>query len=238
MSSRQATRPSQHSRPRRSESRSRQERGVRTEEAILQATMRLLATRGIHGTSLDLLAEEVGVAKSSILWHFGSKEELLLRVAERVYDEVAKGPVQKILALENFEERAEASWRFFSETLRQKPELRRVMLYLIFESVEGRPELRARLQQLYRGIRDLYETGLRGVVPDEDQRRRLAVISVASLDGLFLQWLLEPEAIDLEALHDELRALREGARHMVRSAGGGRSGPRPGPRTKGAETDD
>ncbi len=216
MTSRPAARPAQRSRPRRGAARSRQERGVRTEEAILKATMRLLATRGIHGTSLDLLAEEVGVAKSSILWHFGSKEELLLRVAERVYDEVARGPAQKILAIPTFEERAEASWRFFSETLRQNPELRRVMLYLIFESVEGRPELRARLQQLYRGIRDMYETGLRGVVPDEHQRRRLAVISVASLDGLFLQWLLEPEAIDLEAMHDELRALREGARHMVR----------------------
>jgi len=198
---------------------------VRTEEAILQATMRLLATRGIHGTSLDLLAEEVGVAKSSILWHFGSKEELLLRVAERVYDEVARGPVQKILALTSFEERAEASWRFFSETLRQNPELRRVMLYLIFESVEGRPELRARLQQLYRGIREMYETGLRSVVPDDAQRRRLAIISVASLDGLFLQWLLEPEAIDLEALHDELRALREGARRMVRGTTGDAAGP-------------
>ena len=225
MTSRPATRPAQHSRPRRGEGRSRQERGVRTEEAILQATMRLLATRGIHGTSLDLLAEEVGVAKSSILWHFGSKEELLLRVAERVYDEVAKGPVQKILALENFEERAEASWRFFSETLRQKPELRRVMLYLIFESVEGRPELRARLQQLYRGIRDMYETGLRGVVPDEGQRRRLAVISVASLDGLFLQWLLEPEAIDLEALHGELRALRGAVRAGGRGTAGAATGP-------------
>ena len=58
----------------------------------------------------------------------------------------------------------------------------------------------------------MYETGLRGVVPDEAQRRRLAVISVASLDGLFLQWLLEPEAIDLEALHDELRKLRGAVR--------------------------
>src|SRR5215468_11445787 len=152
--------------------RGRQERGVRTEEAILQATLRLLAARGVQGTSLDLLADEVGVAKSSILWHFGSKEELLLRVAERVYEEVASGPVQRILALPTFEERAEASWKFFSETLRQKPELRRVILYLIFESVEGRPELRARLQQLYRGIREMYETGLRSVVPDDAQRRR------------------------------------------------------------------
>src|SRR5215813_6812273 len=230
MPPRQATRPARSQRPRRADGRARQERGVRTEEAILQATMRLLATRGIQGTSLDLLADEVGVAKSSILWHFGSKEELLLRVAERVLDEVARGPVQKILALPTFEERAEASWKFFSETLRQKPELRRVILYLIFESVEGRPELRARLQQLYRGIRDMYETGLRSVVPEAAQRRRLAIISVASLDGLFLQWLLEPEAIDLEALHDELRDLRDSARRMVRGRGG-RTEPRPGPRT-------
>src|SRR5690349_8604575 len=69
--------------------RARQERGVRTEEAILEATLKLLSTRGIHGMSLDLLSDEVGVAKSSILWHFGSKEELLLRVAERVLEEVA-----------------------------------------------------------------------------------------------------------------------------------------------------
>jgi AcrR family transcriptional regulator len=209
--------------PRRADGRARQERGVRTEEAILQATMRLLAARGIQGTSLDLLADEVGVAKSSILWHFGSKEELLLRVAERVLDEVARGPVQKILALPTFEERAEASWQFFSETLRQNPELRRVMLYLIFESVEGRPELRARLQQLYRSIREMYETGLRSVVPDAAQRRRLAVITVAALDGIFLQWLLDPEAVDLEDLHDEMRALRAGAARAAAGAPNKRS---------------
>ncbi len=197
--------------PHRGEGRARQERGVRTEEAILQATMRLLGTRGIQGTSLDLVAEEVGVAKSSILWHFGSKEELLLRVAERVYDEVTRGPVQKILARQSFEERAEASWRFFAETLRQNPELRRVILHLIFENVEERPELRVRLQQLYRGIREMYQAGLRDVVADARRRERLAVITVAALDGIFLQWLLDPDAVDLPALHDELRLLREGA---------------------------
>jgi len=46
--------------------RARQERGVRTEEAILQATLRLLATRGIHGMSLDLLADEVGIAEREL----------------------------------------------------------------------------------------------------------------------------------------------------------------------------
>ena len=197
--------------------RARQERGVRTEEAILQATLRLLAARGIHGTSLDLLAEEVGVAKSSILWHFGSKEELLLRVAEHVLEEMARGPVAKILALPTLEQRTEATWRFFSDTLRERPELRRLVLYLIFESAEERPELRARLQQLYRGIRELYEAGLRSAVRDAERRRRLAIISIATFDGLFLQWLLDPKSLDLEALHREFRHIAELARSPRRN---------------------
>jgi len=199
--------------------RARQQRGVRTEEAILSATLRLLAARGVHGTSLDLLAEEVGVAKSSILWHFGSKEELLLRVAERVFEEVARGPARQILALPTWEQRSAATWRFYAETLRQKPEVRRLVLYLIFETAEGRPELRARLQQLYRGMRELFAEGLRGVVADPEKRRRLATLSIAALDGIFLQWLLDPASADLDALQRELRALAEQAQTPRRRTG-------------------
>jgi AcrR family transcriptional regulator len=194
-----------HVPPLRSAYRPRQERGVRTEAAILEATMRLLAARGVHGTSLEAVAEAAGVAKSSVLWHFGSKEELLLRVAEHVFEQVARGPVREILGLPTIEEREEATWRFFSETLHERPELRRLIPYLIFESAEGRPELRERLQQLYRGIRELYESGLREAVADAEQRRRFAMISIATFDGLFLQWLLEPEAVDLNALQREFR---------------------------------
>jgi AcrR family transcriptional regulator len=212
------TRPVRASRPA-SASRGRQQRGVRTEEAILQATLRLLAARGVHGTSLDLLADEVGVAKSSILWHFGSKEELLLRVAERVFEEISRGPARDILALPTLEDRSEAMWRFYADTVRRRPELRRVVLYLVFETAEGRPELRARLRQLYRNLRELFAEGLRGVVSDAAQRRRLATVSVAALDGLFLQWLLEPDELDLEALHQEMRGLAERARGGRRRKG-------------------
>ncbi len=204
--------PPPHSGPARHGARARQQRGVRTEQAILDATVRLLASRGVQGTSLDLVAEEVGVAKSSILWHFGAKEELLLRVAERVFEELAQGPARMVLALPTIEERTEATWRVFMDTVRVRPEMRRLLLYLIFESAEGHPELRARLQRLYRRVRELFAAGLRSEIPDERQRYRLATVSIAAFDGLFLQWLLDPEEIDLEALHREMRTLAEGAR--------------------------
>lgn len=187
---------------------------MRTEEAILAATLRLLAARGIHGMSLDLLAEDVGIAKSSILWHFGSKEELLVRVAERIFEEIARGPARDILALPTLEERGVATWRFYADTVHHRPELRRLVLYLIFEAIEGRPELRDRLRQLYRGMRELFAEGFRGVVDDAARCRRIATLSVATLDGLFMQWLLDPDAVDLDALHEEWRALAEGTRRV------------------------
>jgi AcrR family transcriptional regulator len=187
--------------------RARQRRGLRTERAIIDATAALLAQRGVHGTSLDAVADAVGVAKSSILWHFGSKEGLLLRVAETVFAEVASGRVQEILALESFEARVEATWRLFEENVRDAPALRRLVLHLIFESVDGRPEVRARLQQLYRAMRELFEAGLGGVVPDAARRRRASVIAVATFDGVFLQWLLDPDAVDIAALHRDVTEL-------------------------------
>ncbi len=184
---------------------------MRTEAAILDATLRSLARRGIHETSLDLIAAEVGVAKSSILWHFGSKEGLLLRVAERAFSTIEHGPAREILALPTFRQRGEAMWRFYSDTIHQQPEVRRIVLYLIFGSAEGRPELRARLQQLYRGMRTLFAAGLQDVIADARQRHHLATLAIAALDGIFLQWLLDPTAVDLEALQSQIRLLTQHA---------------------------
>jgi AcrR family transcriptional regulator len=187
----------------------RQRRGLRTEAAILDATLQSLAVRGIHATSLDLIAAEVGVAKSSILWHFGSKEGLLLRVAERAFEEMEKGPARDILSLPSLEERSRAVWDRYLQSLERRPALRRVVLYLIFESTEGRPELRARLQRLYRSLRTLFAAGLRENVGDAERARGIATLAVATLDGLFLQWLLEPEALDLPALQRQLRGVAQ-----------------------------
>jgi AcrR family transcriptional regulator len=54
------------------------------EEAILEATNRLLATRGYEAMSMDEIAAEVGVAKGSLYKHFDSKEALAAAVMVRL----------------------------------------------------------------------------------------------------------------------------------------------------------
>ncbi|MBW2522576.1 MAG: TetR/AcrR family transcriptional regulator [Deltaproteobacteria bacterium] len=57
---------------------------VRSE--ILRAATELFAARGFDGTSLQAIADAVGIRKASLLYHFRTKEELRLSVLAAVLD--------------------------------------------------------------------------------------------------------------------------------------------------------
>ncbi|HET9346897.1 MAG TPA: helix-turn-helix domain-containing protein [Candidatus Limnocylindrales bacterium] len=83
--------------------------GARSHEAILEAAARLASTRGLDRLSIGELADAVGISKSGLYAHFGSKEELQLATidaAEEVFDRVvvaraesAKPGLPRVLAL-------------------------------------------------------------------------------------------------------------------------------------------
>ena len=56
----------------------RRERGRRTRESILQTAVQLATVEGIDGITIGRLASELGMSKSGLFAHFGSKEELQL----------------------------------------------------------------------------------------------------------------------------------------------------------------
>jgi len=56
----------------------RRERGRRTRELILETAVHLATVEGIDGITIGRLAAELGISKSGLFAHFGSKEELQL----------------------------------------------------------------------------------------------------------------------------------------------------------------
>src|SRR5947209_15401958 len=69
--------------------------GVRTQSAIVREAVSLATVDGLEGLSIGNLAAALGVSKSGLHAHFGSKQELqLATVAEaaRIFDEEVVQP--------------------------------------------------------------------------------------------------------------------------------------------------
>jgi AcrR family transcriptional regulator len=75
--------------------RARRSDGERSRAAILHESARLATVTGIDGLSIGLLADQVGMSKSGLFAHFGSKEGLQLATmdaAQVVFDEHVLDP--------------------------------------------------------------------------------------------------------------------------------------------------
>ena len=62
--------------------RKRRQDGERSRAAILHAAAQLATVEGINGLSISRLADAVGMSKSGLFAHFGSKEQLQLETVE------------------------------------------------------------------------------------------------------------------------------------------------------------
>ncbi len=69
--------------------RSQAERRSESEDALLNAAALLIAERGVERASLASIGESAGASRGLPTHHFGSKEGLVARLAERVQDHVA-----------------------------------------------------------------------------------------------------------------------------------------------------
>jgi AcrR family transcriptional regulator len=61
-------------------------KGSATKSAILQAALEIASKSGLEGITIGHLAESVGMSKSGVFAHFGSREELQIEVIRKYYE--------------------------------------------------------------------------------------------------------------------------------------------------------
>jgi AcrR family transcriptional regulator len=66
--------------------RTQAERRAAAEAALLQAAAELIVERGIEGASLRSISERAGISRAMPGYHFGSKDALIARIADRGHE--------------------------------------------------------------------------------------------------------------------------------------------------------
>ncbi|WP_458318627.1 TetR/AcrR family transcriptional regulator [Mycolicibacterium brisbanense] len=59
-------------------------------ERVLEAALALFAEHGVNGTSLQMIADRLGVSKAAVYYQFHSKDEIVLAVVQPVFDDMAR----------------------------------------------------------------------------------------------------------------------------------------------------
>jgi AcrR family transcriptional regulator len=173
----------------------RTKRGERTRNHILEVTRKLFAQPGFRGVTLDQIAEETGTAKSSILWHFGTKEHLLLEVLDGIMREL-EANYRRIHPEDlPLEKKVQFLIQEYVRLAEKYPESGTVFFGMLFDA-ELINTIRDRVKEMYREYRALVLHHLvdSGVPASE----HLAAAMTALFDGLFIQWYLDPEGVDME----------------------------------------
>jgi TetR/AcrR family transcriptional regulator len=176
-------------------------------QQIYAAALELFSRRGYHGVRVEEIARQAGISKGNFYWYFPSKKELfrslVLESLQQVLQpflrliEENRSPEDKLLAL------AEASLRLG----RAQRETLRLLFQLMLQKELAElllPELRQEWQR-YRDI-----TAALFAQKGETNPRGVATAYLATLDGLTLQSLFEPELFDWDEV---LAALQERFTH-------------------------
>jgi AcrR family transcriptional regulator len=172
-------------------------------QQVLDAALHVLATRGMLHASVQDIADEAGLSKGSVHYHFDSKEELVERVLAhacaaieahvRASFEAPGTPVEKVRAA------VSTMWALRRDGA---PEIR-VMTDLFAQarqnerlrSALGDELRRARAQILDVGLRSLEAMGLKPRVSLEVIPR----LVLAALDGLAIHHVVDPVSVEEEA---------------------------------------
>ncbi|WP_019971804.1 TetR/AcrR family transcriptional regulator [Mycobacterium sp. 141] len=59
-------------------------------ERVLEAALALFAEHGVNGTSLQMIADRLGVSKAAVYYQFHSKDEIVLAVVQPVFDDLSR----------------------------------------------------------------------------------------------------------------------------------------------------
>jgi AcrR family transcriptional regulator len=93
-------------------------RGEATKQKLFEATLRLAASRGLVGLTVDDIATEAGVAKGTVYYNFGSKDGLvdaLLRYGVGLLAERLRAATTGGDPLETIESQVDTALEFISE---------------------------------------------------------------------------------------------------------------------------
>lgn len=187
--------------------RTQAERTALSDQRMFDAAIQLINERGTQKTTLKEIGELAGYSRGLANYRFGSKDGLLGELFTH-FDGMWKQHLNSYLGDLEGVSALFAAANALRDFLNKESTSMRAMYILWYESLGHESEIRTRLAEhhdVYRtdATRWIEEARAADEVSDVINAEQFAVQYCAFIFGLVYQWLVNPKAIDLDAVFDD-----------------------------------
>ncbi len=171
---------------------------------ILESSIKVFSEKGIYQATLADVAAAAGISKGTLFYYYRSKNDLLYDILDISIREITE-LVARVLQ-EGEGEISKELFVLIFRSLLKYDFLMKINYYLVQEALLDNKTFAEKFRDKYENWRQDIRSALGKIrvnlSPAAKDAR--AAILLAAIDGLCLQYLLEPEALDLDAVCTEL----------------------------------
>lgn len=179
---------------------------------IVETTIETIASRGFAHTTLNDIAREAGVSTGVITYHFKNKDDLIEQSIKKLFEAPNAYVIERVEGKETCRDKLrayiQANIDFMTEHRSQS-----VALIYSFGSISSEQERHRIMARQHRKIRrflaKILRTGQDAGEFCEFDCEAVAQIVFSALEGIMLQWVLDPEGVKLDGCATELISMAE-----------------------------
>ena len=186
------------------------ERSALSDQRMFEVAIELVNERGTAKTTLKDIGERAGYSRGLASYRFGSKDGLWMELFAR-FDEIWKAHLSQYLAGKRGLAALEAAVQAQRDIFTRESGYLRAMYILWYESLGRESDIRASLARHHviyrRDVREWIEQAqAEGNVKPDIDAEHFAVGYCSTMFGTIYQWVVAPDAIDIDTFFDSFAA--------------------------------
>jgi len=179
-------------------------------EYLLDTAFRCLSRYGFSGTTMERMAEEAGVSKGTLTYYFKNKEDITCRIASHVAAGFFTEVRQALQELDDPRERLVRAIELLWTGYMAQPELI-TGYYDLWAQSFFYPALKQQVIAIYTEFRRIFLDELVRLSaeagPDGKRLLNDAILIAGVVDGVAIQFFLEPELTDWDRVLARLKKI-------------------------------
>jgi AcrR family transcriptional regulator len=192
----------------------KQVRSELSTRALLDAAADLIAEVGYERASLAAIGERAGYSHGLVTRRFGSKENMLWTLVERMTLKWGEQEFQPAFGDRVGAEAIAAIIDAIRDSIRRSPRELRALYSLMFDALKPIPVLHEQMVSMHRGFRRTVEGHIHegintGSIPRTVDPAGIARLVQSCLRGAAYQWILDPDDFPIDQALADLKVTME-----------------------------